>query len=404
VQNNNRHSELLLKLAQGRISEKEKWELERASLDDAFLADALEGYYDSKAKHDLSAVPIQSKTITSKPEIEPIRRSLFKKWAGIAASLLILFSISFWAFNQFETDSTYSESIVESSKAIDKIEQLEDEEELQNLNNVINSDNIADDELIISENQNRLEEVEITDEYQNDTPSAPKSNIAKKSKKIAKPQNQQKEKDLGFQKRNSASKPIRKEQETQSLEDIESIPIKLVKGTVKDPNGIPLKNVSLTSNDGIGPVFTDENGDFEMSLNQDDNTINILAEGFVPTKIQTQPKLDIKLKKAEQSLSAPPKRLAELMSPQELKEHYKNQLDKYLKKQNIRCNESFDKWKKIKIKISIDDSNFINNIVFIDDIDLSCKLEIENIIRQTSLENLFDGSQNVNFTYTIHRF
>ena len=48
---------LLQKLAEGTITEKERWQLERASLDDPFLADALEGYYSKDGADNNNVVP-----------------------------------------------------------------------------------------------------------------------------------------------------------------------------------------------------------------------------------------------------------------------------------------------------------------------------------------------------------
>ena len=94
---NKRHSKLLLKLSQGKISEKERWELERASLDDAFLADALEGYYNNMDNHNVPRLTNLAENNKKAKEV-----NLVRKWMAIAASLFILLTISIWTFNRVD--------------------------------------------------------------------------------------------------------------------------------------------------------------------------------------------------------------------------------------------------------------------------------------------------------------
>jgi len=113
----NTYKDLLHKLISGTISDTEKWQLEKASLDDPFLADALEGYYNNK-----NSSPDSIKTLSRKIQA-PTRstRSLGRRWLSIAASLLILFGASFWMFHS--SKSGQMEVQTAASKKSEKIEE-----------------------------------------------------------------------------------------------------------------------------------------------------------------------------------------------------------------------------------------------------------------------------------------
>ena len=73
----NTYKVLLNKLIAGTISDKEKWQLEKASLDDPFLADAIEGYYDNKA----STYTISTLNSKINPQ-KKTTRNIGMKWLG----------------------------------------------------------------------------------------------------------------------------------------------------------------------------------------------------------------------------------------------------------------------------------------------------------------------------------
>ena len=107
----NTYNLLLSKLLNGSITSEEKWELEKASLDDPFLADAIEGYYDNggstahleEIKQSLYPTEKKSKT-----------RSLLIRRLSIAASLLALFTASFWMFKNTSSPNLTAEKSVKT--------------------------------------------------------------------------------------------------------------------------------------------------------------------------------------------------------------------------------------------------------------------------------------------------
>lgn len=101
----NTYKALLQKLVAGTITDKERWTLQKASLDDPFLADALEGYAVQKTEED-DLVALRHK-INGDNKTTPVRRLVWRR-LSIAATLLALFSVSFWMFQQNDAHSTIS--------------------------------------------------------------------------------------------------------------------------------------------------------------------------------------------------------------------------------------------------------------------------------------------------------
>lgn len=89
-------NKLLSKLTSGTLTEAERWSLERASLDDPFLADAMDGYYTegSDRKTDLDNL----KAKITKKETGKKRKLIPWKWMSAAACLLVLMGLSLWMY------------------------------------------------------------------------------------------------------------------------------------------------------------------------------------------------------------------------------------------------------------------------------------------------------------------
>ena len=136
----NTYNPLLHKLLNGTITSEEKWELEKASLDDPFLTDAIEGYYDNEGS--------ASHLTEIKEAIQPVKkksktRGLLIKRLSIAASLLALFTASFWMFQNTSSPNLTAEkksapkenpsadkSILGSSKTLSKQKRATKEAEI----------------------------------------------------------------------------------------------------------------------------------------------------------------------------------------------------------------------------------------------------------------------------------
>lgn len=410
---NKRHNDLLIKLSQGTISEKEKWKLERASLDDAFLADALEGYYNNPSKHEMPVI-LKTKTQT-------IQRVLFRKWIAVAASLLVLFSISFWAINNFDNkelkitaeSNDLKPNKTQAPSLSEKAIQPEHKPDVEILE-------IDEGTTFVEYNQAEVTQEQTSEEEPNRfTPSAKKESSEKSKKATNKARNTRnlKSKTLAENETEiSASRKDDIENETElfaadqsskekvmALDQIKYIPLQQIKGRVRDMGGIPIANVLFTSLEGKELVTSNDEGLFEMQL-QENESIIAKAEGFVSQQVRAKSNLDINLRKAEEPITNPPKRLAEMMSEADLKRHYSRELEKYFRKQKVfQCDETFKQLNKIKVSIDITSDNMISKISFLNEVALPCQMSIENTIRQASFDNVFDGSQEINFDFVLNK-
>lgn len=383
MNNVNRHSELLQKLFNGNISDKERWELERASLDDAFLSDALEGYYNNSEQH-------ETKFINDFKGTPSKERRLFKtyKWVSVAASFLIMLSLSYWSFHKLNKGKELDQvTEVREVGRESKVESLESEIDLQ-LNDNSASDNENEQLISFKEEPSKLHETHkktkaIKEEATLDVEDAPMAspiNI-KKEKRVASPVTQSR---------------------GMMVEEVAPLRKRTITGVVKDALGEPITAASIQSQRGSGPVYTDSSGSFQISLQQDDDFVIAEAIGFSSQKLKAKPNLNIKLEATRDKLSESPKLLAEMMDDNQLKTYYTKKMESHFKQSPVPfCNEELKKLKKIKINISILKSNRVNNISFYQSINEACKAAIESEIHKLSLNSFFDGSKVVQFDFSL---
>ena len=399
---NKRHNELLLKLSQGDITEKEKWELEKASLNDAFLADALEGYYNSSEKHDLAGLRFgENKTNHTK------ERKLIRKWMTIAASVLILLAVSTWTFNRLH-HSENKAKLSELSEINGLLGQNEEGTITLDAATPEESTSIlyADEEQYeeVSENENRsTTSASVENKDKGDLENKAKTNgqntIKKSPIDVLSAPKKAKQKE-GAQRNKMESKPIVL---MDSVEDIEPLNMQLVSGVVRDIKGVPIHNAILKSEQGQEAI-TDSGGNFEMHVMEQELVI-ASAEGFTSQKLRARTNMDVQLEKAREHFSESPKLLAETMSTAELRRHYKNELEKYIRRNPISsCNNFYKNNIKIRLTVFVSEDNGIDDIVFNNKLDTSCQLSIENAIRNASRDGVFEGSKKVSFSFEMARF
>jgi len=94
---NDHMNQLLSKLTAGTLTEAERWSLERASLDDPFLADALEGYYTEGEQQGPALYMLREKLRPAKSG----RKRKLVPWRimSAAACLVMLTSVALWIFS-----------------------------------------------------------------------------------------------------------------------------------------------------------------------------------------------------------------------------------------------------------------------------------------------------------------
>lgn len=77
------------KYLSGKLSPAEMYEMEKAALDDAFLAEAIEGYASLQEKGGYDQLAILQGNFSAQAKVTPIRRPSFKIWKAAAAVLII---------------------------------------------------------------------------------------------------------------------------------------------------------------------------------------------------------------------------------------------------------------------------------------------------------------------------
>ena len=109
---------LLSKLTLGTLTHEERWELEKASLDDPFLTESLEGYYDAGALGQKDMGLRLHERIEQQEAQPEKRRTLFSlRWISVAASLILLVGVSFWIFSSTDADAPQEMAASQSAPA-----------------------------------------------------------------------------------------------------------------------------------------------------------------------------------------------------------------------------------------------------------------------------------------------
>ena len=94
-----------------------------------------------------------------------------------------------------------------------------------------------------------------------------------------------------------------------------------------------------------------------------------------------------------------------MMPIKKLRQHYKNSLTKYFKRNPItNCNAEFSTKTKLRFILSINEGNSIDDVRFLDNLSHQCQLAIENEIDRASQQNIFDGSKTIKVEFELTQF
>ena len=442
---------LLQKLREGTITDNERWQLERASLDDPFLADALEGYYSVEKQERIDSTPA--------PPPNTGAKSLTLSWLSIAASLLVLVTASLWFVNQRpEPKAHIAESApVRKSKSIQhqpsvalessnesitaaRIE-LDEQEETSAPTQVTpkkvydtpangfkkeadpikrqkaekesytqaNTKSNADDNVHSADKPQKISEAEIVEQtgsspivlYDSDIVVADESVGLEHSTAIpeSRPDNNVKTEPVGVSK-------SRSNRETESLDDmahttmeIEKIPM-IFQGKVTDHKGNPLAGVELLSRDRIAVGTTNDAGIFNVPNN---NAYVIAAfAGYDSATVALQPQVSIALQPSSELLSKRHMSLAEMMDDNGLIAFYKDRLNQQFSDAWPLCHgqdriRSFS-LNNVNVHIRIDEQGNIYDLTYMDEVNDDCKMRIETLLS----EQTFEKNRPVNFLFRIN--
>jgi len=459
----NTHKELLRKLVDGTISKQEKWQLERASLDDPFLADALEGYYDNKEEtHQLD---ILEKRLA--PPKEKQRKIIPMRWLSVAASLLILLGASFWLFQQTDTahdlakvtahetdhvaktatdqinelssedtivtndllnpnkgaqvDKTAPTSaplmtqvpIKSSTKVIDRVVAKNDD--LENLEEE-QADMVEEEALIIEEEKvgdntqwQASDETDTSPNQEKRAASAAVDEVVLESTK--KPLPPYKNKSTNSYK--TVESKVKKEEEMMipnvdrraylNSAPTEAIPI-IIQGVITDETGMPISGVQLVDLKNNELATTDVLGNFVLPQTQ--GYVITAFAGYDSLTVALAPQLDIKLRPVSNTFSEPLKRKVDLMDDNELKVYYRDQLNSLFFKNWPLCRTGWDNSfnnnpGSIRVLLSIDTQGKLDEVLYYSELNDVCKDKISSILKEAE-ETIFKDERPVSFSIRIN--
>ena len=390
---------LLKKLISGSITDAERWSLEKASLDDPFLADAIEGIYDNDAD---DTVPMTIEVPTKIKTIGWYKRLAF------AASFVLMLGLSYLVIQNMEPEVTDLAMKKEVSR--DQV-----------------AETVSDDEVELHEQTPVAGSVEKTES--NSIENTLKPQVENINKPLKQNHTEQKTKESEFvtgrnQEENESmtivaadnaevvpmsvnkadmdalGKSRHRKSRKVEIETVPMIAPQQIEGHVYDQEGAPISQAVVTSEHAMDTAITDANGFFSIAIAEQDQSIMAKSEGFTPIVLPAQPEVAFRLKKAQSSFSEETLLLVEMMNENELKGVYKKILDKEINRPFSLCpNEKKDK--TIQMRLSISEIGELTSLSIVDEVPYECQSSIESKIRLMAIEGQFKGKKAVSFYYKL---
>lgn len=440
---------LLQKLIAGTITDQELWSLERASLDDPFLADALEGYYKSQSEeHNLTDLKQKLQTNTSTKTRTFRWRSL-----SIAASLLLLVGASLWLTRQAYQPMGMSDKVVaeaepvvieEESASAEKVLVTDDEADIYSGNKSgstpepqaptkpaantfkkkkevtttaapppVKEPVLADNEVVHEEELNipeiieedlavtKKEKVKTQESRASEQSQKSYTTTARKSKKKAAPLNNMEADETETEEEDIAGFDLNVSQANAA--PIERTPI-IIKGVVTNEKGLPVPGVKLLDNKNNELGLTDASGNFALSETK--GYIIAAFAGYDSTTVALAPNLDIQLQKSSDALSQPLKRLVDVLDDNELIIHYTNKLNSLFSRNWPLCQTGWQNGNaanptSVSMTIAIDKKGNIEDLHLYRELSPACQEKISNILEESE-DSIFETERPITFTMRIN--
>jgi cytoskeletal protein RodZ len=404
---------LLNKLIDGTITDHERWSLDRASLDDPFLADALEGIYDNEAN--------RKPNLVLKEPSEPRQISWYKPFL-VAASVVLLLGFSFLIINNIETDN--------QNLLADTGESTSQKENKQTSSDT--PSNIYDEEVTIEEKESApsqtLKTESVKKQIQRPSKKSKPNGMSQESNKSASDQNEEnvspimtgieaEKEDVARQeyddtKQNDEPMAMaeampsgQKRNNTRSkVAVIDGIPVRkpnIVSGHVYDEAGLPIRDAVVKNESDTDSSLTDASGFFALELDDQDRNVLVESRGFTPQAQSVKPELSITLKKSQNQLSQRPMLLVETMDAGQLEIEYRKILDDGLVQPFSICPQERSAPRRIMMRIYISEEGRLSSLNYMTNLSDNCQRLIEDRIIQMSLEGAFKGKVAVVFSYSL---
>jgi len=395
---------LLKKIISGSITDAERWSLEKASLDDPFLADAIEGIYDNDADDNVPMsieVPAKVKTI-----------GLYKRLA-FAASFVLLLGLSYVVIQNVESE--VKDVAIKKEALQNQVAEAvsDDEVELQEQTRAASSVEKAQSNSIENTAKPQIENIN-KPLKQNLTELKSREQKSKESEFVSE-RNQEDNESMAIVAADNAEvvpmsdnkanmDALGKSRQRKSRKvEIETVPMiapQQIEGHVYDQEGAPINQAVVTSKHAMDTAITDANGFFSIAIAEQDQSIMAKSEGFTPVVLPAQPEVAFRLKKAQSSFSEETLLLVEMMNENELKGAYKKILDKDINRPFSLCpNEKKDK--TIQMRLSISETGELTSFSIVEEVSYECQSAIESKIRLMAIEGQFKGKKAVSFYYKL---
>ena len=246
----------------GKMPAEEMYALEKQALDDAFLADALDGYeYTTTPLKDIKALQLQLNQKEKTKNVRWYKSTVYSKVFRVAAAIIILFGFS-WIIYQKQEDKVVKIASVKSGTAARKTNLVIDKDFAQSLTapmqvplksgNPVSATNKETNNQILVPDKSKTEFV---------TKSAGKEliNVQSGISEI------------------KALEAIRKNQDNNfaKMQDVKGETDKLFQGRIVDNTGKPVPFAFIIDSNYNQNVFADSNGHFSLKNNRQNSSVAI---------------------------------------------------------------------------------------------------------------------------------
>jgi len=459
-------SALLRKLHQGKLTSKERWRLERASLDDPFLSDALEGYYDNDGDHESAITQLDKRLQEKYTDQKPKRRILPLRWVGMAASLAVLLVASFWLFNSID-DSSESTTMASSST-----HENERADATHKSLEILSQNQAADTQKAPTSPQDKTPVKTTSPSAKSDLPDAqPQRTTAKKSKSTSSPTVKTRREDIAVQKiekpidndlpndvfesRKSGveeemvvvadaapqsdieekvavvtatkekrkattghynkpeTEPLLIEESMLNAADISERDVVTTKTTnvatlksqliLLDEKGRALPGVHILDRNNNSLGNSDSNGMFLVPKEQP--YVIAAFAGYDSLTVASAPMLSMEMQNTAELLGQPHKRLVDQMDDAELIRYYTNELNSLFAKEWPLCeapDRSVGYFSTTSIHLVIENSGRLAEPHYFREVDPNCKRKITEVLESAVESQLFASGRGISFAFRIN--
>ena len=435
------HRALLQKLIDQTITQEERWQLQRASLEDPFLADAIEGY--TLQDHEQNDIT----TLLAKTKYKTTKTKKLRPWMTVAACVVSLLTVSFWLLQSYDSGTKVSianaestdkrsttqpeifvEEVAESTK--NKATKIESTAKVKVTQTPVPPNIPIPDKAPISKTAG-VEAVTDIQEIIEPTKKESAPILAEKSKTVVEEESEATydiaaddllmdhnrlgnmalpedsglvEQESKVTKAKQAYKMERKKAKTsQPSTDLGEITEDSIRIHVTDERHEPLSGVQILDLDLNVLSISDESG--YSYIPAEYGYIITALHGYDTLTLANQPQLSVQLRKTAESSAQPHKRLVDLMSDVEVSSYYTNELnkrfgtvwpicDKRTKESRLRNN--------ISMNITINEFGKIYDLSYFSPIDSQCQERIEELLHNIAAGGVFYSGRAIQFRYRIN--